>query len=36
MADPSLTDPSLDPAARRVIGAYLAELADHLGFDLFA
>jgi len=31
MADPSLTDPSLDPAARRVIGAYLAELADHLG-----
>jgi hypothetical protein len=31
MADPSLTDPSLDPAARRVIGTYLAELADRLG-----
>jgi hypothetical protein len=31
MADPSLTDPGLDPAARRVIGTYLAELADHLG-----
>jgi hypothetical protein len=31
MADPSLTDPSLDPAARRVISSYLAELADHLG-----
>jgi hypothetical protein len=31
MADPGLTDASLDPAARRVIGTYLAELADHLG-----
>jgi hypothetical protein len=31
MADPSLTDPSRDPAARRVIGTYLAELADQLG-----
>ncbi|HKQ00547.1 MAG TPA: permease prefix domain 1-containing protein [Actinomycetes bacterium] len=31
MADPSLTDPSLDLAARRVIGAYLAELEDRLG-----
>jgi hypothetical protein len=31
MADPSLTDPSLDPAAHRVIGSYLAELADRLG-----
>ena len=31
MADPSLTDPGLDPVARRVIGTYLAELADHLG-----
>jgi hypothetical protein len=31
MADPSLTDPSLNPAARQVIGTYLAELADHLG-----
>jgi hypothetical protein len=31
MADPRLTDPSLDPAARRVIGTYLAELADRLG-----
>ena len=31
MADPSLTDPSLDPVARRVIGAYLAEVADQLG-----
>jgi hypothetical protein len=31
MADPSLTDPSLDPAARRVIGTYLAELAERLG-----
>jgi hypothetical protein len=31
MADPSLTDPNLDPAARRVIGVYLAEVADHLG-----
>jgi hypothetical protein len=31
MADPSLTDPSLDPAARWVIGVYLAEVADHLG-----
>jgi hypothetical protein len=31
MADPSLTNPSLDAAARRVIGAYLAEVADQLG-----
>jgi len=31
MADPSLTDPSLDRAARRVIDAYLAEVTDHLG-----
>ena len=31
MAGPGLTDPSLDPAARRVVGAYLAELADRLG-----
>jgi hypothetical protein len=31
MADPSLRDASVDPAARRVIGTYLAELADRLG-----
>jgi hypothetical protein len=31
MADPSLTDLSLDPTARRVIGSYLAELADRIG-----
>ena len=31
MADPRLTDPSLDPVARRVVGTYLAELADRLG-----
>jgi hypothetical protein len=31
MADPGLTDPSQDPAARRIIGTYLAELADQLG-----
>jgi hypothetical protein len=31
MADPGLTDLSRDPAARRVIGTYLAELADRLG-----
>jgi hypothetical protein len=31
MADPSLTGPEQDPAARRVIGAYLAEVADQLG-----
>jgi hypothetical protein len=31
MADPGLTDSTLDPAARRVIGAYLAKLAGQLG-----
>jgi hypothetical protein len=30
MADPRLTDPRLDPAARRVIGLYMGELADQL------
>jgi hypothetical protein len=31
MADPSLTDPTQEAAARRVIGVYLAEVADQLG-----
>jgi hypothetical protein len=31
MADPGLTDPGQDAAARRVIGPYLAELAGQLG-----
>ena len=31
MADPSLTGPDQDAAARRVIGTYLAELAGQLG-----
>jgi hypothetical protein len=30
MADPGLSDASLNPAARRVIGIYLAELANQL------
>jgi hypothetical protein len=31
MAEPGLTRPDQDPAARRVVGAYLAELAAQLG-----
>jgi hypothetical protein len=31
MADPSLTGPEQEAAARRIIGTYLAELADQLG-----
>jgi hypothetical protein len=31
MAEPGLTGPDQDPAARRVVGAYLAELAAQLG-----
>ena len=31
IAGPGLTGPEQDPAARRIIGAYLAELADQLG-----
>jgi hypothetical protein len=31
MADPSLTDPGLDPAAQHVIDVYLADLSSRLG-----
>ena len=31
MADPGLTGPDQDAAARRVVGAYLGELAGQLG-----